>query len=138
MANNPIFLGTMKNFVARIQNADGSTKITIVTAANPATKVTTLAVSSTDTADRDIALYITVSAVDYLIGTVKIPLNSGNTNAIGAIDLLSQAALLPWVRVDENGSKYLILENGSVLKASATTTVTAGKEIDFFGHGGNF
>lgn len=138
MASAPIYLGTMKNFVARILPADTTAKVTLVTAANPATKVTALCVTSTDTSNRDIQLWITKSAVDYLIGTVQIPINAGNTNAIPAVDLLGTAALLPWVRTDENGAKYLVLENGSVLKAAATVTVTTAKEIDFFGHGGDF
>lgn len=138
MAAAPIFLGTMKNFVSRIQNADASALITLVTAGTLGTKVTTLAATSTDTSARDVSLYATNNSISYLLGTISIPAGAGGNSTTGAVDMLSQAAMLPWVRVDENGSKYLILELNTNLQVKSLTTVTSAKEIDFFGHGGNF
>lgn len=137
MASAPIFLGSVKSPMAQILPADASNLITLWTPGASGSKITAIGVSSTDTADRDIALYVTKSAVDYLLGTVKIPLSSGNTNAIPAVDLLNSSQL-PWVRTDPDGAKYLQLESGAVLKAKALTTVTAAKAIQFAMHGGDF
>lgn len=136
MAARPIYFGSVKNHVAQILNADASNLVTLVTAGASGSQITALGAASTDTSDRDVAFYVTKGGTDYLLGTVKIPANSGNTNALAAVDVLS-SAMLAWVRQDADGAKYLHLENGSVLKAKALTTVTAAKAIQFFAHGGD-
>ena len=73
----PIFPQTVKNYVAQILPADTTTKKTLVTGATNGTKIESITVASTDTSARDLLLYLTVSAVDYLLGTVAIPINSG-------------------------------------------------------------
>ena len=137
MAAKPIYIGSIKSALAQILPADVSNLVVLWTPPALGSKITALGVSSTDTAARDIALYITKSAVDYLLFTVAIPVTAGFTNAIPAVDLLA-SAMGPWVRTDADGAKYLMLESGAVLKAKALTTVTAAKALQFFMQGGDF
>lgn len=133
----PIFPQTVKNYVAQILPADASTKKTLVTGATNGTKIEALTIASTDTAARDVSLYMTISAVDYLLATVSIPANSGNTNALPAIDAI-RSAQWPGLSYDANGNKILYVASGSVLKIAALTTVTTAKEIDVLAVGGDF
>lgn len=133
----PIFPQTIKNYVAQIQNSDASNKITIVTGATNGTKIESINVASTDTSARDIALYLTVSAVDYLLTTISIPANSGNTNALPAIDLLASSQF-PSLSLDNNTNSYIYIASGAVLKAASTTTLTTAKVIQFVAQGGDY
>lgn len=137
MAASPIYLGTVKNAAARIQNADGTALITLWTAPALGSKLNALGVSSTDTVARDVALYVSRGGVDYLLATVQVPINAGNANNVPAIDVFAHVNL-PWVRQDADGARYLFLENGSVLKAKAVVTVTAATQVAFFMQGGDF
>jgi len=133
----PIFPQSVQNFVAQIQNADAQTVKTLVTGGTNGTKIESLNASSSDTTSRDVAIYLTVSSTNYLLGTISIPLNSGNTNAIVSVDIL-RSAQIPALAYDANGNKYLYVANGATLGVSALTTVTAGKAIQFVAQGGNF
>lgn len=133
----PIFPQSVQNFVAQIQNADGQAIKTLVSGGTNGTKIESIIVSSTDTSNRDIALYLTISSVNYLLATVSIPLDSGNTNSVIPVDLLRSNSLagLAW---DANGNKFLYVANGATLGVSALTTVTSTKSIQFVAQGGNF
>lgn len=137
MAASPIYLGTVKSPAAQILPADGTGLVTLFTPGANGSKLSALGMASTDTANKDVAFYITKSGVDYLLGTVQAPLNAGNANNVAAVDVLA-SAMLPWVRQDADGARYLFLESGAVLKAKATVAVTAAKAIQFFMHGGDF
>jgi hypothetical protein len=136
MAARPIFLGTVNNIAAQILPADVSNKVTLYTPGAAGSRIYNIAVSSTDTVARDVAFYVTIAAVDYLLATVNIPINAGNANNIASVDVLS-STMFPWVRIDEAARKYIDLKVGMVLKAMSTTTVTAAKALQFFGHCGD-
>lgn len=142
MAAKPIYIGTIKSPFARIQNSDASNLVVLWTPGANGSKIRAIGVSSTDSVSRDLALYVTKGGVDYLLGTVSIPLNSGNANNIAAVDLLNALSgttvLMPWIRTDADGSKFLELESGAVLKAKALTTLTVTKTWDFAMHGGDY
>jgi hypothetical protein len=133
----PIFPQTIKNYVAQILPADASGKKALVTGATNGTKIEAITVASTDTSARDLQLVLTISSVDYILATVSIPANSGNTNALPAVDILRHAQ---WTGLsyDSNGNKILYVANGSVLNVKTLTTVTAAKEIDVLAIGGDF
>ena len=133
----PIFPQTVKSNVAQILPADTTTKKTLVTGGTNGSKVESITVASTDTTTRDLQFWMTISAVDYLLATVNIPVNSGNTNAIPAVDIL-RSAQWPGLSYDAMGNKILYVANGAVLKVACTTTVTAAKEIDVLASGGDF
>ena len=131
MAAKPVFFGTIKNAAVQIVNADGVTLKTLYTAPTNGGKVEAIAISSSDTVARDIQLVVTKGAVDYVIGTISIPITAGQVAATPAIDGL-QASASPWVRSDENGNPFLLLENGSVLKVKTLVTVTTALALQFF------
>jgi hypothetical protein len=133
----PIFPQTVKSLAVQILPADASALKTLVTGATNGTKVEAITVASTDTSARDVAVVMTISAVDYLLTTISIPANSGNTNALPAVDLL-RSAQIPGLSYDAFGNKILYVASGAVLKVKATTTVTAAKEIDFLAVSGDF
>ncbi len=124
--------------------ADTTAKKTIFTAGANDSILTALGSSSTDTADRTVNLYINVggAGTDRLIATILIPLNSGNTTALPAVDILhaisSGIPLLPFTAFDAFGNKTWKLKAATTLKVACTTTVTAAKELDFFGEGADF
>lgn len=131
----PIFPQAIVNSVVSITNATGSGIANVVTIRAGSTngdRVDSIAVTSTDTSAVVLTLVATVSATNYQLGSVNIPITAGtDAAATGAVSLLDQPLMLPWVSQDENG-RHLYLANGTTLKVYAQTTVTAGKQIDIF------
>ena len=135
--STPIFPQTVRATVAQILPADTSTLKTLYTAATNGSKIESIRISSTDGTARDIQLYVTVSGTDYLLGTVSVPANSGNTNALATVDMLNSSNM-NMMNTDINGNRYLYLETGFVLKAKTTSTVSASKAVQFFINGGDY
>lgn len=133
----PIFPQTIRNDKQTILPADTTSVKSVVVAGSNGTKIEALNVSMTDTTTRDIQLYVTISATNYLLGTVNIPLSSGNTNAVPSVDIL-RSSQLPSLAYDSNGNKYLYLASGSTLSVACTTTVTTAKQITVFSQGEDF
>jgi hypothetical protein len=133
----PIYPQTVKNWTVQIANADASNKKSLVAGGSNGSKVEMISVSSTDTSDRDINVYLNDGSTDHLLGTIKVPLSSGNTNAIVPVNFLSNTQN-PCTPYDAMGNKYIYVMNGYTLKVAATTTVTSGKIIDFIAQGGDF
>lgn len=140
----PIFPQTIKNYVAQILPADTTTKKTLVTGGVDGTKVEMINIASTDTAARDVQFFLNDGTTDYLMLTLAIPANSGNTNALVAQGFLSSsltaAPYLPWFSfpLDNNGNRYIYIANGFSLKVAALTAVTAAKAIHFVAQAGDF
>lgn len=133
----PIFVQTPESFGVQIANSDGTSKKTIYTAGANGSVIESLWVTSTDTADEDVIFYINDGSTDHQIGRVKVPLNSGNTNAIPSLDLLRHSQM-PMFESDSAGNRVLKLKAAHVLKVAAAATITSGKILDFFGTGGDF
>lgn len=133
----PIYPQTVSNYVAQILPATASNKVALVTGAANGTKLESISVTSTDTTARDLQFILTKGGVDYILCTIPIPINSGNTNALFAIDALRHTNW-PALAYDSNGNRIFYVANGSVLNVKSTTTVTAAKEIDIVAQGGDF
>ena len=135
----PIFPQTITNKVVTIVNADTTTLKTLYAAGTNGTKVENILVTNTDTAAYTVQVYVTISATDYLIGSVNIPLSAGNLSTVNSVNLLSTTGNLgPVLNLDSTGNPYLYLASGSTLKVATTGTVTAAKTITFFAQGGDF
>lgn len=128
----------------RVQNADGTSKVTIFTAGANDSLLRALSASSTDTSDRAFNIYVNKggAGTDRLVGTVNIPANSGNSITLPAIDILrtlvSSAFLFPFLAYDAYGNRVWNLVGGTLIKVACTTTVTAAKEVAFTGDGADF
>jgi hypothetical protein len=133
----PIFPQAIRNAVQAIANADGTTIKTLVTAGANGSRIYAISITSTDTAARDLNLYVAISGTNYLIGTVSVPVNAGNTNAIMTVDLL-RSAQLPFLAFDVMGNRVLDLASGSSLAVGATTTVTTAKQVTIVIQFGDF
>lgn len=133
----PIFPQTVKNFVAKIVPADATNLVTLITGGVNGTRIDSIMVSSTDTAAKDLQFVLTVSAVDYIIATMTIPLTSGHVASVSAVDILRHARITG-LALDAPGNKILLIASGAVLKMRTLTTVTAAKEIAAFAQGGDY
>jgi hypothetical protein len=128
----------------QILNATGTAKVTIFTAGPNDSILRALGASSTDTADEDVIFYVNVggAGTDRQIAKLKIPLSSGNSNTVPAFDVLRALSgtsyMLPFIAYDSYGNKVWNLKAGTTIKAAAASTITSGKEIDFFGDGADF
>lgn len=133
----PIFPQLVQSPAVQILPADTTTLKTLITAGTDGTVVSELLITSTDSSARDLAVYVTISAVDYLIGTVSIPANSGFSSSVPSVGFFdsTQVASLP---TDNNGHKFLVLGSGAVLKVKTLTTVTTAKAIQVVAQCGNF
>jgi hypothetical protein len=136
-SNQPIFPQGLVNGVQTFVAADTTTVKAIQAAGTNGTKIESFIVTSSDTAARDMAIYITISAVNYLIGTVSIPITAGFIDSTVSVDIM-RSAQIPGFAYDPNGNKYLYLAPGSTLSAAINTTVTTAKTITAFVQGGNF
>lgn len=133
----PIYAQLIVDKPVQILPADTTTLKTIVAGGTNGTKIESLIVTSTDTSARDVALYKTISAVDYLLGTVSIPITAGFTNAIPSIDLLNNPQI-PGLSTDAFGNKYIFVASGTTLKIAALITITAAKAISVIASGGDY
>lgn len=137
MTATPVYPQTLRNGVVQIVPADASTLKTVFTPGASGSKLDHVLITSTDTSARDIQFYLTISAVDYLLGTISIPANSGFTNSVSIVSLLDHTRMTGML-TDVNGNKFVILAAGSVLKAKMLTTITAAKVVNVITQGGDF
>jgi hypothetical protein len=137
VSNLPIFPQAINLGLQSITNGDGTTAKTIFTAGANGSKVETIEVSSTDTVNRDLQLFITRSATNYLLATVQVKVNSGNANNVPSTNILGSTQL-PAIATDANGNPTLFLKSGDTLTAAVTTAVTAGKQLAIIANGGDF
>lgn len=138
MASAPIYVGTIKNGAVQIVNADGTTLKTLYTAGSNGSTINSIMVTSTDTTNRDIQLYINNGSTDFLIGTYLILANAGNTNTSVTVDILKNAQNLA-AAFDAMGNKTINLQANYVLKVGLLTgSVTSAKALSFVCYAGDF
>jgi hypothetical protein len=135
MAANPLFIANVKNAVAQIQNADGTNLVSLVTPGATGSRVHSINCASDDTVARVIQLWATISAVDYLLGEVNIPIGAGSDGATKPVKVLNQTDF-PFLRSD-GVNVFLDVMNGATLKVKSKTVVTAGKKLQFFAEYGD-
>jgi hypothetical protein len=124
------FTQTSKLSGVKILPADTTALKTLFTAGSNDAIVKAINVQSTDTAARVVQLWVNDGTTDFLIGSVNIPLRSGDNGTAATIDLLG-GTLMPSLPYDANGKRVLLLPAGYILKVNSQATVTAAKEITF-------
>lgn len=122
------FTQSIKLTQATIVNADSTTKKTLFTAGANDSVVKSLHAISDDTAAKVVNVYVNDGTTDNYIGAVTVPITSGFTGAIAAVDLLN-GTLFPNLPYDANGKRVLPLPAGYVVKVSVQAAVTAAKTI---------
>jgi|SRR5581483_1979063 len=137
MTATGVYAQTLQNFIATIANSDGQTKKTLVTPASNGTRLNCIVVSSSDTSNRDITMGVTISATNYDLTTVSIPLTAGTVDNVPAVSIF-KSTQIPGLTTDAYGNPYMDLKNGTTLYFYAPVTVTSGKQINIFGWGADF
>jgi len=132
----PIFIGQITGKITEL--ADTTETDIFVGDAAESTRVDVLAVSTDDTADKDLVLYFHDGTTSKKATTVKIPLNSGNTNAIAPVNLLAATQMAPFVQADASGNKFINLPPSHKLRAAEAAAPTAGKKMWVFARGGKY
>lgn len=120
--------------------ADTTTTKDIFTAASGTaptggSQISCLMATSTDTAAKDITLYTYDGSTARILATISIPANSGNTNALPPINLLTHSMLVNVLPRDSNGNPILILEQGFKLQGAMGSTITTAKVINIVAFG---
>jgi hypothetical protein len=129
-STNLNFTQNVKLSGAKIAPADTTSLKTLFTAGTDDAVVKAINVQSTDTAARVVQLWVNDGTTDFLIGSVNIPLRSGDNGTAASIDLLG-GTLMPSLPYDANGKRVLPLPSGYILKVNSQATVTSAKEITF-------
>lgn len=115
-----------------IAPADTTTKKTLYTASANDAVLKSLTITSTDTAAQNVQIFVNDGTADRLLGTINVPANSGNNGTVASVDGLT-GNMLPGLSFDQNGKRILPMKVGHILKVSSLVTVTAAKQLDFFG-----
>src|SRR5258708_5947866 len=82
-----------------LTSADTTVPKLCFTAGTNDSDVKSIIATTTDSAAVNLTLWVTRSAVDYLLGTANIPITAGDTGAIASVDILA-AALIPGLPLD--------------------------------------
>lgn len=132
MSSTPAFFVTPKTIAARLQNSDGTSLVTVYTPPTAGAKIAALMAVSTDSAARDIGLFITKGGVDYPLCTVAVPITAGTIAATPQVNLINRTSA-PGLPLDSDGQAYILLETGAVLKAKALVAITAATFMNIVG-----
>lgn len=136
MSANPTLISNVRDFPAKLVNADGTAKKTVVTPVGAGTRLKSLIVTSDDTAARVLQLVKTVAAVDYILGEIDIPIGAGTDGATNAVDVFA-GTRIKGLQTD-GISKWIDVASGTTLSLQAKVAVTAAKTIYIVGEGGDF
>ncbi len=132
-----IFYQSLNIGAVQILPADTTTYKTLVTAGASGAKVDLIRVHSTDTAAKEVTLTLTISGTDYPIGTVSIPLRTGDTTSAPSLNFLDQTNITASFKRDVNGNKFLEMPANSTLRVKVSSTVTTAKALSFIAEGRN-
>lgn len=134
--STPIHPQTVVSPAVQFVSGDGTTKKTLFTPGSLGGKLESISCTSDDTSAVVFQLGVTISAVDYILGEVNIPVGSGTNGTAESVDVLNSTDF-PWLRND-GVNNYMLAASGAVLYLRAKTAITASKTVQFFSQGGNF
>ena len=137
VTSTPAFPQLITSPSVQILPADTTTLKTLLTPGVNGSLVNRIWVTSTDSAAKDLQFVVTISAVDYVIGTLTIPASSGFTAAIPTVGVF-ESTQFPAMFIDNQGNKVMRLASGAVLKVKSLSTVTVAKIISVTCQAGDF
>jgi hypothetical protein len=129
MTHQPVFPQTPNTAALDIENGDGTTVQTLLTAGSNGAKVASVSAISDDTADKTLTLYVN----DALLGEVLVLDGSGTNGTDKAVSVLN-ATDLPWLPDD----LAITLKAGDILKIGVKVAVTAAKKIQLCAFYGDY
>lgn len=132
----PAFPQTPKSYKVQLTNSDGTLPKNITAGGSAGSKISSMTVVSTDSVAHDIQIGVTRGGTFFLMGTVNVGSNAGNTNSAAAVDLFGSLTGLP---TDSDGNDFILLTDASdALQIQSTTNVTLGTFLNFVGFGADF
>lgn len=134
MATTNTFPKDRVGFAVKFANAD-STNIKVVfdnSAGTKAMRIEALTITSDDTSARNVQFSRLVSAVDYTVGTVNVPVASGTDGAAPRVTALSSATMGIGT-MDADGIYVCWIPAGQKLDAKMLVAVTADKTVTLTG-----
>ncbi len=132
----PIFIGSISGKITEL--ADTTETDIFVGDSVESTRVDVLAIATDDTADKDLILLFHDGTASKKAALVKIPLSSGNTNALAPVNLLAHAQLAAHVCADAAGNRFINLPPGWKIRAQEAAAPTSGKKMWVFARGGKY
>ena len=129
----PIFQKNPLLAVLELTDADASDVTVLATAGAEGALIDNISVTSDDTADIVMELFIRDTAVDYKIGEVTIPAGAGTDSALASANLLN-ATQLPFLQA----AGGLPLGAGQSLAVACKATMTAAKVCYLVAFGGDY
>jgi len=126
--SDPFFPASIKSTGVKIQPADTTTLKTLWTAGANGSKIVAVGTSSDDSATEDLQLWFNNGTIDILLGTKTIPITAGFITGTPAFNWFD-GIQIPWLPIDKDGQRYLILPAAGLLKIGAKVTVTTAKTL---------
>lgn len=114
--------------LANIANASGTGQVTLVTAGANGSKVTGINLASTDGTLRNVQISISNGSVNFLLGTVPVPITAGNDGVTPAVQAFN-SSLIPGLPIDNDGQPYLFVPASNTIQIKATTATGSGNLI---------
>jgi hypothetical protein len=128
----PIFPTAIVSPAVVVNNANGTTAVTALTAGSNGTRIDKLIATSTDTSAHDVEIILNGN----VIGTVSVPAGAGTSSSTPAKDVFADANIpLPF---DAFGNKVAYLAASDTLQVQMAVAVTSGKVVSLTALGGNF
>lgn len=124
----PLPQSPLANILKSIQNADGTSDVTIFTAGSEGATLEMLQLKSSSASSKTVIIKITSGAVTEELGRITVPANQGHDGATPAINVL-ESLISGW-----NGRQPLIGPS-CVVKASVAVALSSGEKITFAGEG---
>lgn len=137
LSSTPAFPQKIQGWAVQLTNAIGTTITTLMSAGANGSIIESINCSLTDTTANGLQVYLNDGTTNHLLGTVTIPISSGNVAGTAAVDIL-RAGMLPGVPVDSNGNYTLFVPSGFSVKVAATAAPAATKVLDVVAMGADY
>lgn len=143
----PIYPQAVWSKTALLQNSTGAytfaigntttNLVTLAAGGANGSKVEAIRATSTDTTARDTIILISNGTNLFPLGVISVPANSGFTNALPAINIMSNP-LFQGFSYDAMGNPFIFVPSGWTLYAGTLTAITAAKQVSVLATGEDF
>lgn len=131
-SQNLNFTQNIKTPGVTLNNATGTSLVTLFTAGSNDSVLKSMVASTNDTTAVNLIVVINDGTNDRYLGTVNLPISSGRTGAIASVDVLG-SSLIPGLPRDAAGRPVIQLQTGYSVKVGVLTAITSGKIVDVLG-----
>ena len=148
VTQTPVFPQIPRQWKWQMLPAGTTVATTFITPGPNGSIIKSIVCTNNDSAQAQVVQFnVLRSTISYLLGSVNVPLSSGNTAAAVPVNALAPT-VIPGLPVDSDGNPYIYLEGtnaaagtpagADVLQASVTVTVNTGKATSCFATGADF